>query len=308
VRPLHLAALVVLSVIWGAAFMLVKVVLEEVEPLTLVAGRVIGAAIFLALVMAFTSKAYPRTGRAWFASVVLGLGNNVWPFVLLTWGQQHIESSLAAILTASMTLSVAVLAHFWIDERLTFDRTAGILVGFAGVFVLIGADLRDVTESSTLGQLAVIAGVQGYAFGTVFARRYLQAADGVETAAGQTLVAAAFMLPVALAAERPFDLDLAPKHAVAWVTLAVLASGVAYLLFFWVIRYVTATQAAMVSYLIPITAVFLGALVLEERLGVNSFVGLGLIVFGVWVVNGGGRWIGARAGPAQPVSGGADGD
>ena len=275
--------------------MLVKVVLEEVEPLTLVTGRLAGAALFLALVLAVTKHAFPRTREAWLAFVALGVGNTVWPFVLLTWGQQHIESSLAAILTSSMTLSTAVLAHFWIKERLTVDRSLGIIIGFVGVFVLIGGDLRDITESSTLGQLAVIAGVQGYAFGTVFARRYLQGADSMATAAGQMLVGAVVIAPLALAVDRPFDLDLSAKHAIAWATLGVLASGIAYLIFYWLIRYVTATQASMVSYLIPITAVLLGALVLDEHLGANSFAGMALVILGVWIVSGGWLWLAERS-------------
>lgn len=248
----------------------------------------------------------------WLAFVVLGLGNNAWPFTMLTWRQQHIESSLAAILTASMPLSTVVLAHFWIDERLTLDRTLGVLVGFAGVFVLIGGDLRDLTQSSTLGQLAVIGGVLGYSFGTVFARRYLQQADPAVTAGGQMLVAGAVMMPVALAADQPFDLDLSPKIALAWATLGVVSSALAYLLFFWLIRHITATQASMVSYLIPVTAVFLGALVLDERLGVNSFLGLALIIVGVWIMNDGARWLAERIGrkrapvEVEPVRGGSD--
>ena len=293
-RPPHLAALIALSVIWGSAFMLVKVVLEEVPPLTLVAGRLAGAFLFLAATLLVTGKALPHSRRAWTIFVVLGLGNNVWPFTLLTWGQQHIESSLAAILVASMPLSTVVLAHFWIDERLTIDRALGVIVGFGGVFFLIGGDLRDLMESSTLGQLAIIGGVLGYSFGTAFARRYLQDGDSAVYAAGQTLVGASLMIPVALAADRPFDLDISAKAGLAWATLGVLSSGVAYLLFFWLIRHITATQASMVSYLIPITAVFLGALVLDERLAANSFVGLALIIVGVWVVSGGGAWLGER--------------
>ena len=122
----------------------------------------------------------------------------------------------------------------------------------------------------------------------------LQDGDSAVYAAGQTLVGASLMIPVALAADRPFDLDISAKAGLAWATLGVLSSGVAYLLFFWLIRHITATQASMVSYLIPITAVFLGALVLDERLAANSFVGLALIIVGVWVVSGGGAWLGER--------------
>ena len=314
VRPAHLAVLVALSVIWGSAFMLVKVVLEEVPPMTLVAGRLAGACLFLMFALVLTRRSLPRSREAWLAFVALGLGNNVWPFILLTWGQQHIDSSLAAILVASMPLSTVVLARYWVNERLTIDRTLGILIGFGGVFALIGGDLRDLTESSTLGQLAIIGGVLGYSFGTVFARRYMREADPMVYAAGQTLVGTAIMAPVALAADRPFDLSISVKTALAWSALGILTSAVAYLLFFWLIRRITATQASMVSYLIPITAVFLGAIVLDERLGANSFVGLGLIILGVWVVSGGGRWLAERlrgdreAAEVGPIGGAADGE
>ena len=290
-RLIDLASLFALSLIWGSAFMLVKVALDDLEPLTLVAGRLFGAAVFLALVLLVTRRSLPRPGRVWYPFIVLGLLNNVYPFTLLTWGQQHIDSSLAAILVSSMTLWTAVLAHFWIGERITLDRSLGLIVGFAGVFVLIGADLRDITDSSTLGQLAVVAGVLGYAFGTVYVRGFLTKRDSVVTAAGQTIVASAVMAPLALAADAPFDIDLSTKTALAWLTLGVVSSGVAYLIYFRLIRNVTATQASLVGYLIPVTAVFLGAFVLDERLGVNSFAGLGLIIVGVWVVSGGGGWL-----------------
>jgi len=288
-RPNHLAALVVLSIIWGSAFMLVKVGLEEIDPLTLVAGRLVFGCLTLTAILLITGRRLPLTRQAWLVFIALGLGNNVWPFILLTWGQDRIDSSLAAILTSSMTLSTAILAHFWINERLTPGQSLGIIVGFVGVFVLIGPDLGDITGSNAVGELSILLGVLGYSFGTVVARRYLQETDGVAAAVGQTFVASIIMVPLALAIDQPFDLDLPAKHAAAWLTLGIVASGLAYILYFWLVRNVTATQASIVGYLIPITAVILGALVLDERLGMNSFVGMALIITGVWIVNGGWR-------------------
>jgi drug/metabolite transporter (DMT)-like permease len=312
VRPTHLAALIALSIIWGSAFMLVEVVLDDVPPLTIVAGRLSIAFLCLAVVLPLTGRRLRLDRRSLRAYAFLGIVNNVIPFSSLTWGQQHIDSSLAAILTASMPLSTVILAHFWIKERLTVDRAGGVLIGFAGVFVLIGADLREITSSSTLGQLAVVGGVLGYSVGTVFARTYLQDADGAVTAAGQMLAGALVAVPLAFAVDRPFDLSLSGKTVLAWITLGAVSSAVAYLIFFWLIRHITATQASMVSYLIPITAVFLGALVLDERLGANSFLGLALIIAGVWVVNGGGRWLIMRVRserlPAVGTAGAGDGD
>ncbi len=294
-RPTHLAVLIFLSVIWGSAFMLVKVVLEEVPPLTLVAGRLLGAVLFLTTVLLLTGRSLPRDRAMWTAFVLLGVVNNVFPFTFLTWGQQHVDSSLAAILVGSMPLWTVVMAHFWINERLTVDRALGVLVGFGGVFLLIGADLRNLTESSTLAQLAIVVGTMGYAFGTVFARSRIRDTEPVVLATGQMLVGTAVMIPLALAVDRPFDLTISTKIGVTWAIMGVVPSAIAYLLFFWLIGRITATQASMVSYLIPITAVFMGAFVLDERLAATSFAGLALIIAGVWVVNGGARWLLQRA-------------
>ena len=288
-RPKEIAVLVALSIVWGSAFALVKVVLEEVDPLTLVAGRLVGGFAVLLVVLLVTKRRLPRRLDAWLVFVALGLGNNVWPFILLTWGQRHIESSVAAILASTLALSTAFLAHFWIDERLTLDRMVGLLIGFAGVLVLIGADLSDITSSSTLGELAVLGGVLGYSFGTVLARRYLQNADGIETAVGQTLVASIVMVPLALGVDRPFHMDLGAKHIAAWIALGAGATGLAYIGYFWLIRNVSAAQAGMVGYLIPITAVLVGRLVLDEHLRPSTFAGMAIILAGVWIVNGGWR-------------------
>jgi drug/metabolite transporter (DMT)-like permease len=302
-RPNQLIVLVTLSVIWGSAFMLVKVVLERVDPLTLVAGRLFFGWVVLTVILLATGRRLPMTRRAWLVYVALGIGNNVWPFTLLVWGQERIDSSLAAILTSSMTLSTAILAHFWINERITLDRSFGILIGFVGVAVLIGPDLGDITGSSTLGQLAILLGVVGYSFGTVLARGYLQNADGIETAVGQSFVGSLIMVPLALSVEQPFGIDLSVKHLLAWLGLGLGASGLAYVLYFWLVRHVTATQASIVGYLIPITAVLLGALVLDEHLGPNSFLGMALIIGGVWVVNGGLHSIAERRRDRTPMLG-----
>ena len=296
-RPHQLLMLVVLSIIWGSAFTLVEVVLEDVPPLTLVAGRLTGAFLFLGSAFLISGRSFPRDMASWRAFVFLGVVNNCFPFILLTWGQDRIDSSLAAILVASMPLSTVLLAHFWISERLTIDRALGVLVGLAGVFVLVGADLRDITGSGTLGQLAVVGGAVGYSTGTVYARRHLRNADIIVTAAGQTLVAATIMIPLALVVDTPFGLSVSPKTALAWAALGVFPSGIAYLIFFRLVRQVSATQASMVTYLIPVTAILLGVFVLDESVSSGSFGGLALIILGIWVVNGGLGWVTPRFRP-----------
>jgi drug/metabolite transporter (DMT)-like permease len=125
------------------------------------------------------------------------------------------------------------------------------------------------------------------------------------------LVATVVVTPIAFAVEQPFDMSISAKAALAWVSLGLLASAVAYLLFYWLIQRITATQASMVSYLIPIWAVLLGSLVLDEDLASTSIGGLALIIVGVWVVNGGGRWLFERvrggAAPIEAMRGGSGG-
>jgi drug/metabolite transporter (DMT)-like permease len=290
--------LVVLSCIWGNSFLFTKVAVEEVPPLTLVEGRLILAGAVLLLLMRALRLSLSLTPVLWAAVAFMGVVNNVIPFALITWGQQHIDSSLAAILNSTMPLFTVIIAPLWIKEPLTLDRALGVLVGFAGVFVLIGADLTDIAESSTLGQLAVVAASAGYATGTVFARRYLQERPPVVFAVAQMMVASALLLPVALAVDRPFDLHISTKAALAWVALGVASSGLAYVIFFWLVQRVEALQVSLVAYLIPLVAVFVGWMVLDERLGANSFGGLVLIVLGIFIVQGGWQLLRRRLRPA----------
>ncbi len=289
--------LVILGCIWGNSFLFTKVAVEEVPPLTLVEGRLLLAGAVLLLLMRSLGLSLSLTPRLWAAIAFMGLVNNVIPFALITWGQQHIDSSLAAILNSTMPLFTVVVAPLWIKERLTAERTLGVLVGFAGVFVLLGADLGAITESSTLGQIAVIVASLGYATGTVFARRYLQERPPVVFAASQMVVASALLLPVALAVDRPFDLHTSAKAALAWVALGVVSSGLAYVIFFWLVQRLEALQVSLVAYLIPLVAVLMGWLVLDERLGTNSFGGLALIVLGVFIVNSTWRGVWRRLRP-----------
>jgi len=310
VRFPPLLVLALLSCIWGTSFLFTKVTVEEVPPLTLVEGRLLLAGAVLLLLMRRLGLSLSLTPRLWAAITFMGLVNNVIPFTLITWGQQHIDSSLAAILNSTMPLFTVVIAPLWIKESLTGERAAGVLIGFAGVFVLLGADLGAIAESSTLGQLAIIGASLGYATGTVFARRYLQERPPVVFAASQMVVASALLLPVALAVDTPFDLRVSAKAALAWTALGVLSSGLAYIIFFWLIQRIAAIQFSLIAYLIPLVAVFLGWLVLDERLGADSFGGLALIVLGVFIVNGTWRALLRRLRPAAVVrdnSGSSDG-
>jgi len=284
-RPAESLALVLLSLIWGSSFLFTKVVVAEVPPFTLVAGRLLVPAVLLFGLLRVSGYRLAAGRTVWAAMIFMGVANNVIPFSLITWAQQHIDSSLAAILVSTLPLFTAIIAHFWIGEPLTRARTLGVLVGFAGAVTIVGADLRNLASADTLGELAVLAGSLGYAVSTTFARGFLRGQPPQFLAFGQMAMAAVFATPLALAVDQPLHLELGAKVALAWVALGVVNTGLAYLIFFWLVQRVTVVQISLVSYLIPVTATFLGWVVLGERLGASALAGFALVILGVLIVN-----------------------
>jgi drug/metabolite transporter (DMT)-like permease len=260
------------------------VVVEEADPFTIVAGRLLLAAVLLtATTLIFRGRLAPRS--TWGVLLVLAFTNNVVPFTLITWAQSHITSSLAATLNATMPLMTFVIAAVAGTERAESDRAFGVVVGFIGAAVLIGPDLSDLTSSNALGDLAVLGGSLGYAISTVIARQKLQG-DPLALASGQMIFGALIAIPLALAIDGAPDVSVSRNAALSWIGLGVLSSGVAYIIFFTLIQRITATSLSLVSYLIPVVATVLGWAILDEHIGWNLLVGLALIIGGMLLVNG----------------------
>lgn len=286
-RTPQLIGLIALASIWGASFMFIKVMLDGMGPIAIAWVRLGGGAALVLAVAAARGARLPRGARVWFDIALLALLSSAIPLVLIPWGEQEIDSSLAGVLNGAMPLFVAVLAHrFLAGERLTGARSVGLALGFAGVMVVIGPDLLDVASESTQGQLAVVAATLGYAAGAVLTRRRLLGVDSTLLAGAQSVIAFAMLTPLLLAFESvPQPTDLSSRVLLASVGLAVLASGVAYIIYYWLLATVSATQAALVTYLIPVAAIFWGWLVLSEGVALSAAPGLALIVAGVYVVN-----------------------
>ncbi len=283
-KPADSALLLLLSLIWGSAFLMIGVAVDDVAPLTMVAGRLILAGAMLTVIALVMGKGLPPRST-WGVLLVMAVLNNALPFTLITWAQQHITSSLAATLNATMPLFTFVIAAAIGSERATPERSIGLVVGFIGAAVVMGPDVTDLTSSSTLGELAVIAGSLGYAASTIVARQKASG-DPVVLSSGQMVIGALIMLPVALIFDGRPDPDISAKAALSWAGLGVFSSGFAYIIYFTLIQRVSATSVALVSYLIPIVATVLGWAVLDEAIGVNLFAGMALIIAGMMLVNG----------------------
>jgi drug/metabolite transporter (DMT)-like permease len=283
------AMLLVLSVLWGGSFFFTGVALSGVPPLTLVVLRVGVAALILALLLPATGLRWPRDGEVWAAFFCMGVLNNAVPFCLIVWGQTHIASGLAAILNATTPLWTVVVAHWaTADERMTGNRLAGILIGLAGVVVMVGPAALEGQGTNLLAQAAVLGAALSYAFAGVFGRRFKRlGVPPLVTAAGQVTASTLLLLPLALAVDRPWLLP-APGLPVwgAVLGIAALSTALAYVLYFRILATAGATNLLLVTFLIPVSAILLGSLVLGERLDPRHYLGMLLIGAGLAAIDG----------------------
>lgn len=283
------AMLILLSVLWGGSFFFAEVALAVLSPLTIVTLRVAIAAAAIWLFVLVAGFPVPRAPGVWLAFVVLGIINNAIPFTLIVWGQSGISSSLAAILNAATPVfSVVVAGIFLKDEPITLPKTVGVMLGFAGVAILVGPSAVAGSEGDLVYQLAVLGGGLAYAFAAVYARRFA-AMDihPVVIAAAQLLVSTVVMLLVLFSVEDPL---VQPNPALGiWLAilgLAVMSTAVAYVLYFKVLERAGATNILLVTLLIPVTAILLGSLLLGEQLQWRHFAGMAIIALGLSVIDG----------------------
>ncbi|MBA3512529.1 MAG: DMT family transporter [Sphingomonas sp.] len=283
------ATLLTLALIWGAAFFFISVAVSEIAPLTYVWLRLTIAAAALWLFLWWRGEPLALPRRTWGAILVLALLNNAIPFALFGWGQTQIASGLASILNATTPIWGVIVAHlFTSDERITPRKIAGVLLGFGGVSLMIGPGLLSSLGTDILAQLACVVAALCYAIAGVWARRFKAIGmPPVTVATGQLTMGALVMLPVALHVDRPW-LSSAPSLG-AWAAifaLALVCTAFAYVLYFRLIDSAGATNALLVTLLVPPTAILLGGLFLNEVLALRDLAGLALIAVGLAAIDG----------------------
>jgi drug/metabolite transporter (DMT)-like permease len=279
--------LVTLSILWGGSFFFAKLAVLELPPLTVALGRVAIAATILIVLARMTGVALPDRMTAWRPYLLMGLLNNAVPFGLIFWGQTHIPSGLAAILNATTPLFTALVAHAaTADERLNTARLVGVAAGLAGVTVMIGPDLLRALGADVLGQLACLLAAVSYAFAGVYGRRF-RGEPPLRVAAGQLVASSVLLAPVVILLDRPWT--LAPPSATAiaaLVALAALSTALAYLIYFRILARAGATNVALVTFLIPVSAILLGTLLLGEQLEPRHLAGMAAIAVGLAAIDG----------------------
>jgi drug/metabolite transporter (DMT)-like permease len=284
--PLEWLLLVALAVLWGGSFFFIKLSLTGFRPLTIVLGRVAIAALALNLAIVLSGQRMPTDARRWGSFFVMGLVNNAIPISLLVWAQSHIASGLASILNAATPFFTVLVAHWFTrDERLSWSRVAGVLLGFFGVAAMIGIDALHHVGSDLLAETAALAATLSYALAGVYGRRFA-ALPPLVSASGQLTASTIMMAPLALAVDRPWQAAPGPVAWGALAALGLLSTGLAYVLYFRILRTAGAVNLLLVTLLVPVTAILLGTLVLHERLGSGAFLGMALIALGLGIIDG----------------------
>jgi drug/metabolite transporter (DMT)-like permease len=281
------AEMLLLAMIWGASFVSIRIALDEVGPMTAVAHRVGWAMVALWIAVLAMRLPLPRDPKIWVGFLGMGLLNNVIPFGLMAWGQLHIESGLTSILNAATAIfGVIVAAVFFADERVTARKAIGVALGFAGVATAIGLENLRNFDIRSLAQLAVIGGTISYALASVWARKRLGTQPPQVAAAGMVTGATLIMLPLAWIVEGPITLELQPRTYLAIGYYALIATALAYLLYYRVLAMAGSGNLMLVTLLIPPFAIVLGAVLLNETLRPAAYFGFALLALGLLVLDG----------------------
>jgi drug/metabolite transporter (DMT)-like permease len=278
-----LPVLLVLGVIFGSAFLYMKVLVDEISATEIVAGRLFLGALTVFAVMAVLKQRPLLNPRMMAAAALLAVLDSIIPHTLIAWAELRIESGVAAVLVSTMPMfTVAIAALTLRDERLSSHGLVGIGVGLLGVIVLSGGDILRVTDSSTVGMLAVVGAAVSYAVAGVYAKVLLRRNHPVSLTGTKLGLGAVMALGLTVIVEgQPGYGSLGTDETLALLALGVLSTGVGFLLYFWLVLRAGSVQASLVTYVVPVAGLILGWAVLGEHIGLETLAGAALIALGV---------------------------
>jgi drug/metabolite transporter (DMT)-like permease len=273
--------LLLLALLWGSSFFFYKVLVNALPPITVVLGRVGLAAVAMNLWLLAQGQAMPLSGRLWLRFLLLGFLNSSLPFVLIAWGETRIDSGMASILNATTPIFMVAVAHWGTeDEKLSPGKAVGIALGILGVMVLVGPSAFG-GGGTVWGELAVIAASCSYGFGGVYSRRFKDLSP-LQAATGQMTGATILLLPLSLLFDRPWTLAMPHWDAwAAWLAIALVNTALAYVVYYRMVASVGVTYISLVTFLIPVIALFLGATFLGESVHWQALAGMAIIALGL---------------------------
>lgn len=282
---MELALLALLALLWGASYLFIKMAVTEIPPITLIALRVFGAAVFLIIVMRIRSEKLPRDSKTWRMLFLQAIFNSIGAWSVLAWGQQYVDSGLASVLNSTSPIFVFLItATITRHEPLGGRKLLGAGVGLFGVTLIVGADALSGIGSQFVGQIACLIGALLYAGAAIYGKHFGHI-SAVATAAGTMIWASIILAPMALIIDQPWNLTPSHEAIMATLVLSILCTGVALLLYFRLVRTLGSMGVASQAYLRAGVGVILGMVFLNETFSLPIALGLAAAILGVILIN-----------------------
>lgn len=280
------ALLITLAAIWGGAFILIKLAIDTVPPITVTAARVVIGALIVTCVALLAGRRLPRRLQVWGFAAISGFFGFALPFTLISWGEQRIDAGPAAILMAGMPLLTILLARFAVgDEPLPPNKIIGVICGVLGLIVLIGPKDLATLGGNSVREIAVVLASFCYAVNAIAAKR-ISGEDPYGVSAAILLCSSAFLVPASLIVDRPWTLEPSSQAWVALLLLGALPTAVASLVMLAILRRQGAGFFAQNNFLVPLFGVFWGLVILSERPPASSLLALAIILSGIAISRG----------------------
>lgn len=274
-----------ISILWGGSFMFTAIAVRDIPPVTLVLARTLLGGLTLLMIARALGHEMPRQASTWAGFFVLGLFGNLIPFSLIAFGQTSIPAGLAAILNATTPLGTVIVLWLARGEGIGWIKAAGLALGVLGVAILLGPKVADGQQTRLIGALAVLGASASYAVAGVWAMRFKSLPPAV-TSSGSLLGASLMGAPIVMIMDRPWTLSPPPEALLSVAALGFVSTGLAYLMFYRILNRAGPTNASLVTFLVPVSAILLGALVLGERLDTYAFIGMAVIFAGLAAIDG----------------------
>ena len=281
--------LVLLSVVWGGSFFFNGIALREFPTLTIVTARVGLAALALLLLMRMLGQGIQLNRQILKAFFGMSFLNNVVPFSLIVWGQQHIASGVASILNATTPLFTMLVAHwFTTDEKINPRRLLGVLTGMGGVGLMMGLDSMESSGFHLLGQSAILLAAFSFGLAGVYGKRFAQLGiPPLATATGQLCASSMILIPLTLWIDQPWTMTIPSIEGMgSLLGIALLSTALAYVIYFRLLKTAGATNLLLVTLLIPVSAIILGVFLLDESLEPQHLSGMAVISLGLLIMDG----------------------
>lgn len=283
---IELALLCLLALMWGSSYLFIKVAVESIPPITLIAARVAIAALLLTAIMARQNHRFPREPRRWKALFVQSVFNSIGAWTVLAWGQQYVDSGQAGILNSTSPIFVFFITWLWTrHEVLDGGKLFGALLGLAGVILIVGVNALDGLGQNVAAQLAVVSGAMLYGLAAIYGKRFADLPPTV-TAACTMIWAAVILIPMSLVIDRPWTLSPSTASVCAAFALAIFSTAGALIIYFRLINTIGSMGVASQAYLRVGVSVLLGMIVLDESVGWSVGLGLLAVAMSVAIING----------------------